>query len=139
MLQNSCWVLLPGKTYVGVQLVRVLLANTSAAHHTSRQEMQLSSIPVSLRPEIGPILVLCYTNHALDSFLLDLVHAGITEGIVRVGRRSSCAELEPYNLRNQEGGQARGAEVGRCRARVERIKYQVNELLERLKASRKAR
>jgi hypothetical protein len=79
-----------GKTYIGVQLVRLLLANTrssSAAAASLQSNVVKSSIPWSQRPEIGPILVLCYTNHALDAFLLDLVNCGITEGIIRVGRR----------------------------------------------------
>ncbi len=53
-----------GKTYVGVQLMRALLAS-----------------PVS-----KPILCMCFTNHALDQFLCGLLEAGVT-GIVRVGGR----------------------------------------------------
>jgi hypothetical protein len=70
-----------------VQLVRLLLANTRSSQDSMRPEMVSSSIPLQLRPVIGPILVLCYTNHALDAFLMDLVNCGITEGIIRVGRR----------------------------------------------------
>ena len=40
-----------GKTVVGVQLMKVLLANKD-------------------RTEIGPILTICFTNHALDQFLV---------------------------------------------------------------------
>ena len=48
---------------------------------------------------IGPLLVVCLTNHALDSFLVALLDFGIT-GIVRVGGRSQMSRLDPYNLRN---------------------------------------
>lgn len=70
-----------------MQLVRLLLANTRSCPDSLRPEMVSSSIPLQQRPVIGPILVLCYTNHALDAFLMDLVNCGITEGIIRVGRR----------------------------------------------------
>jgi hypothetical protein len=53
--------------------------------------------------------------------------------------RSNCPELERYNLRNQEVGKAGGREVGKCRARVEELKQQVNARLDRLKASKTAR
>lgn len=77
-----------GKTYIGVQLVCTLLANTrNSLADRKAADIVGSSVPLSKRPDIGPILVLCYTNHALDSFLLDLVHCGIDEGIIRVGRR----------------------------------------------------
>jgi hypothetical protein len=78
-----------------VQLVRLLLANTRSSADSLKSETARSSIPWQLRPLIGPILVLCFTNHALDAFLMDLVNCGITEGIIRVGRRcvshSRCA------------------------------------------------
>jgi hypothetical protein len=71
--------------------VRLLLANTrsSSAAASLQPDVVESSIPLGQRPEIGPILVLCFTNHALDAFLLDMVNCGINEGIIRVGRR--CA------------------------------------------------
>ncbi|KAG2452041.1 hypothetical protein HYH02_003079 [Chlamydomonas schloesseri] len=43
------------------------------------------------------ILVVCYTNHALDSFLESLIAKGITS-IVRVGGRSKNEALANYNL-----------------------------------------
>ena len=80
-----------GKTYLGVQFVRALLANTLGDRL------------------IGPLLVVCLTNHALDSFLVALLDVGIT-GIVRVGGRSQTSRLEPYNLRNL------GEKVSACAA-----------------------
>lgn len=38
------------------------------------------------RPCIGPVLIVCFTNHALDQFLEGLVAAGLTS-LVRVGGR----------------------------------------------------
>lgn len=62
-----------GKTYVGVQIVRLMLANT-----------RTSAGQPGLQPVVGPLLLVCKTNHALDSFLEDLFAAGITN-LTRVG------------------------------------------------------
>nr|XP_034979822.1 NFX1-type zinc finger-containing protein 1 [Zootoca vivipara] len=67
-----------GKTYVGLKIMEVLLENKAVCGET-------------------PILVVCYTNHALDQFL-----EGILEfqprGIVRVGSRSNSEKLKPFTL-----------------------------------------
>ncbi|KAH6960364.1 hypothetical protein DER45DRAFT_602303, partial [Fusarium avenaceum] len=68
-----------GKSYLGVQLVRVLLA-------------------VREQAKLGPIVVCCHTNHALDQFLKHLDTAGV-DGIVRIGNRGTAPELESKNLR----------------------------------------
>ncbi|KAM0469932.1 hypothetical protein ACHAP7_009775 [Fusarium lateritium] len=68
-----------GKSYLGVQLVRVLLA-------------------VRKQAKLGPIVACCHTNHALDQFLKHLDDAGV-DGIIRIGNRSATPELESKNLR----------------------------------------
>ena len=52
-------------------------------------------------PEVGsrPILVVCYTNHALDQFLEGILEFCPT-GIVRVGSRCKNPSLETFNLKN---------------------------------------
>lgn len=72
-----------GKSYVGIQLIKVLLANTSPTA-TAAEKHQLEHPGLSMRPVINPILIVCLTNHALDQFLEALHHAGVTE-MVRVG------------------------------------------------------
>ncbi|CAH1269009.1 ZNFX1 [Branchiostoma lanceolatum] len=72
-----------GKTYIGLKIMQVLLRNSFEwRRHCNR-----------------PILVVCYTNHALDQFL-----EGITEfcsqGIVRVGGQSKSEKLEVFQLNN---------------------------------------
>ncbi|KAJ3374512.1 hypothetical protein GGF31_007290 [Allomyces arbusculus] len=47
-------------------------------------------------PTLFPIVVICYTNHALDTFLTDLITAGI-KSIVRVGSKPNEA-LEKYRI-----------------------------------------
>ncbi|KAK3823144.1 MAG: P-loop containing nucleoside triphosphate hydrolase protein, partial [Benniella sp.] len=67
-----------GKTRIGVELMRVLLHNMRSMNS-------------------GPILCICYTNHALDQFLEHLLDKKITN-IVRVGSQSKSTRLEDYNL-----------------------------------------
>lgn len=69
-----------GKSYTGIALIKVLLDNRADAN-------------------LGPILCVCYTNHALDQLLEHLVDAGISQ-IIRVGSRSKSEVLEPLMLRN---------------------------------------
>lgn len=52
---------------------------------------------VILQAKVVPILVVCYTNHALDQFLCHLLDSGITK-IVRIGGQSKEPRLDPYNL-----------------------------------------
>lgn len=46
-------------------------------------------------------MCVCYTNHALDSFLEDLLGKGITD-LVRIGGGSKNAKLDPYQLRSRQ-------------------------------------
>ena len=54
----------------------------------------------SHKPGVGPILVITFTNHALDQVLVGLLKAGIRD-LVRVGGRGKTAELEEFNLINR--------------------------------------
>ncbi len=70
-----------GKSYVGKALLSFLLDNQSLWRRNKKS---------------SPILVVCYTNQALDNVLEDML--GVTERIVRVGGRSSSDLLEKHNL-----------------------------------------
>ncbi|KAG0279756.1 hypothetical protein BGZ95_000288 [Linnemannia exigua] len=67
-----------GKTKIGVDLVKVLLHNKQAMN-------------------CGPILVMSYTNHALDQFLGLLLDHGYNK-IARLGLNSRSRRLAQYNL-----------------------------------------
>ncbi|PWY75451.1 P-loop containing nucleoside triphosphate hydrolase protein [Aspergillus heteromorphus CBS 117.55] len=75
-----------GKSYVGLQIARCLLDN--------QESLQL-----------GPILCVCYTAHALDQFLDGLVKSGISN-IVRIGPPSASSHIEALSLdaRKREPG-----------------------------------
>ncbi|KAM0712369.1 hypothetical protein Q7P37_011464 [Cladosporium fusiforme] len=68
-----------GKSYLGVKLMQVLLG-------------------VREKAKLGPVVVVCYTNHALDQFLEHLIREGIQK-VIRVGGRSASEMLENHNLR----------------------------------------
>ncbi|KAL9958948.1 hypothetical protein ACROYT_G036026 [Oculina patagonica] len=69
-----------GKTYVGLKIARALLQNASIWQKGG---------------EKSPILMVSYTNHALDQFLEGLLPM---KGIVRVGGRSKSEKLKQCNL-----------------------------------------
>ncbi|SPQ99174.1 unnamed protein product (mitochondrion) [Plasmodiophora brassicae] len=72
-----------GKSYVGVQIVlSIIQALSTRLGHS------------------GPVLVICYTNHALDQFLCLLLYAGV-DNVSRIGGRTSSERIEPYAVHNK--------------------------------------
>jgi len=67
-----------GKTWVGLKIVQALLDNTGTCRHS-------------------PMLVVCYTNHALDQFLEGIYR--FTGRIARIGSRSKSETLQTRNLK----------------------------------------
>ena len=70
-----------GKTYLGIALTRALLASRRDSGRSSR-----------------PILVVCLTNHALDSFLAGLRGAGVQK-LLRVGSGSKADWTDAINIK----------------------------------------
>ncbi|KAK4701638.1 hypothetical protein P7C70_g4592, partial [Phenoliferia sp. Uapishka_3] len=60
---------------LGVELIRVLLHNN-----------------------VGLILIIAYTNHALDTLLKSIINTGVTRDIVRGGSGSKDEQISPYSL-----------------------------------------
>jgi hypothetical protein len=91
-----------GKTYVGVQIVRALLANSAGMATESWTAGARGVVDVELneRPRLEPILCVCYTNHALDQFLEHLIDTGVVplSRVVRVGGRSRSEKLSTRTL-----------------------------------------
>jgi hypothetical protein len=89
-----------GKTYIGIKLVHAILSNSRPARGFANLFMQNTHSPEAQLiqqqqgPEIGPLLVVTFTNHALDQFLEGLIKAGITKGLVRMGSRSKSELLQ---------------------------------------------
>lgn len=58
---------------------------------------------------IGPILMIAFTNHALDHMLCSVLDADITTDIVRLGSRTSEDRISQYSIETREmvAGQSR--------------------------------
>ncbi|XP_054723705.1 NFX1-type zinc finger-containing protein 1-like [Uloborus diversus] len=69
-----------GKTFIALKITEMLLQNKYCMSSRS------------------PILVVCYTNHALDQFLEGIL--SYTQKVGRVGGRCQNENLEPYQLKN---------------------------------------
>lgn len=70
-----------GKTFIGLKIVQLLLDNCNNWNPSGK---------------LSPILIICYTNHALDQFLEGILH--FTNSIVRVGGRSANPLMSAYQL-----------------------------------------
>ncbi|KAI9804272.1 MAG: hypothetical protein M1833_007079 [Piccolia ochrophora] len=68
-----------GKSFIGIQLMRVLIDNR-------------------MKADLGPVVIVCYTNHALDQFLECLIEVGMKK-IIRVGGQCKSELVEGKNLR----------------------------------------
>ena len=67
-----------GKSYTGVAIIKALLENRDTA-------------------KLGPIVCVCYTNHALDQLLEHLVKDGVKQ-LIRLGSRSKSELLQDLTL-----------------------------------------
>ncbi|KAH3813292.1 hypothetical protein DPMN_141745 [Dreissena polymorpha] len=78
-----------GKTYIGLKLAKVLLHNKDTWGNVSGMT--------------SPMLIVCYTNHALDQFL-EGVAKFYRGDLVRVGGRSKSERLKSYSLKQYRRG-----------------------------------
>ena len=92
----------PRQTFLGIKIVQLLLHNASSfspppstphrsPHPSSPTKDYLVDMMDSSNSHLGPILCVCFTNHALDQFLEGLLAAGIKKvrgkgSPLRVGR-----------------------------------------------------
>ncbi|XP_068247242.1 NFX1-type zinc finger-containing protein 1-like [Palaemon carinicauda] len=72
-----------GKTFIGLKIAQVLLHNSE---HWKRERKDT------------PILVVCFTNHALDQFLEGMLP--FTKNIVRVGARTKSEIIKDFQISN---------------------------------------
>ncbi|KAH9515715.1 NFX1-type zinc finger-containing protein 1 [Bulinus truncatus] len=85
-----------GKTYVGLKIMKCLLENAASRHE-----------------ENEPILVVCYTNHALDQFLEEMLPF-CPDGIVRVGGKNDSEKLKKFNLKELRRKNSRSLSTRNC-------------------------
>ncbi|XP_050443204.1 NFX1-type zinc finger-containing protein 1-like [Adelges cooleyi] len=79
-----------GKTFIGLKIMRTLIENLYTEYTTSYKKL-----PFKLGK---PILVVCYTNHALDQFMEGILE--FTKHVVRVGGQSKSELMQQYSLIN---------------------------------------
>ena len=84
-----------GKTFIGLRIAKALLQNKSIWHHREQRTENEAINPTGSRKH-SPMLVVCYTNHALDQFLEGIIP--FTDSVTRVGGRGKSESLERFNL-----------------------------------------
>ncbi|ETS04326.1 P-loop containing nucleoside triphosphate hydrolase protein [Trichoderma reesei RUT C-30] len=108
-----------GKSYSGEKIIKVLLANKRIA-------------------SIGPILCVCYTNHALDQLLEHLLDDGIKK-IIRIGSRSKSERLQALNLRmvsqNSDRTRSEKGSLWDIQQELNELRNSMKDSLQRLSAS----
>ncbi|CAG8648533.1 16749_t:CDS:2, partial [Funneliformis mosseae] len=102
-----------GKTVVSIEIMKVLFA----------KEIE--------KQKIGPILTICFTNHALDQFLEHLLDVKITN-IVRLGSRTKSDMIKEFCLEEVCKSRARNKTESRLMAllheNLEEIEDRVNKI-----------
>lgn len=100
-----------GKTFIGLKVATVLLRNAPIWNASSK-----------------PMLVVCYTNHALDQFLEGLIP--VTDRIVRIGGQSKSLVLEAFNLKEKRRKHRRRAHLSNL---AKDIHYRMSDIMRRIK------
>ncbi|XP_008187018.2 NFX1-type zinc finger-containing protein 1 [Acyrthosiphon pisum] len=73
-----------GKTFIGLMIIESIIKN-----------VYQWNVPNRLK---NPILVVCYTNHALDQFMEGIVQ--FTKNVVRIGGQTKSDTVKDYTLKN---------------------------------------
>ncbi|CAH1102677.1 unnamed protein product [Psylliodes chrysocephalus] len=103
-----------GKTFLGLKIARTLLENMKRWYRKT------------------PMLVICYTNHALDQFLEGLLP--VTDELIRIGSQSKNKNIEQFNIRNHRSQfrnhtlQEKRREVANYLSHIDSIKHNLNEI-----------
>ncbi|KAF2171405.1 hypothetical protein M409DRAFT_63696 [Zasmidium cellare ATCC 36951] len=105
-----------GKSFTGIKLIQALLDNRKTAN-------------------LGPIICVCYTNHALDQLLEHLIDADV-KNIIRIGSRSKSERLADINLRTvaqkMDRTKTERQEYGKARGLMEKASKSITTELTRL-------
>lgn len=102
-----------GKSYTGVAIIKALLKNRNPA-------------------QLGPIICVCYTNHALDQLLEHLVEDNV-EQLIRMGSRSKSELLQDLNLhhisKETRPTKIEGHDIHQLYARLDIALSEIEELM----------
>ena len=107
-----------GKTYIGVKLIQALLQNDHFWKHKAQGKT-------------CPIVVVCYTNHALDQFLEEIIDLNLPKReIIRVGARCKSEKVKKFNLKQKvfDACRGRGIFINNTRKRLQTTGKKVEAL-----------
>ncbi|KAK3611429.1 hypothetical protein CHS0354_027157 [Potamilus streckersoni] len=108
-----------GKTFVGLKITELLLHNHSVWKPSDA---------------INPMLIVCYTNHALDQFL-EGIQSFCPKDIVRIGGRCNNEALKPFVLRELKIERRKERHVPSNIYRAEaQCRYNLKQLRENIEA-----
>ncbi|CAE7233886.1 unnamed protein product [Rhizoctonia solani] len=101
-----------GKSYTGLEIIRVLIQN-----------------------RVSPILLVAFTNHALDHMLKGVLDAKITNNIIRLGSKHAADErMMDFSLENAEKMQSQAEQKDRMiGAAYKEMKTSQNDMKELMK------
>ena len=91
-----------GKTYIGIKIVQALLTNRLVWDSAKN----------------SPLLVVCYTNHALDQFLEEIIDLH-SFSVVRIGGRCQNEKVAEFSIKNHKIRQSRSVYREACFKREE--------------------
>jgi hypothetical protein len=117
-----------GKTFIGVKLIQILLQNDHFWKHKAQGKT-------------CPIVVVCYTNHALDQFLEEIIDLNLPKReIIRVGARCKSEKVNKFNLKQKVYAACRSRGIfNKSRKRLQKTEKKVEALEEFLKGSFKSK
>lgn len=78
-----------GKTFLGLKIMKAIIKNLYQNENSYSYIQSLN--------HIKPIIVVCYTNHALDQFMEGILN--FTKQVVRIGGQSKSETIEQYSLK----------------------------------------
>ncbi|KAI0028475.1 hypothetical protein K488DRAFT_58479 [Vararia minispora EC-137] len=105
-----------GKSFTGKEILRVLFASS-----------------------IRPIVLIAFTNHALDHMISSVLDAGITTNIVRLGSMSKDERVSEFNLAKLEAVGGRNAPArayGRARGEVRELEENMRKVMDDIQLPR---
>lgn len=80
--------------------------------------------------KIGPILLIAFTNHALDNILAQLLEKNITKKVVRLGSRSSNETVAQYSLDEIMRTRPKEREGSKAYAQMKELQQEMEKLMD---------
>lgn len=123
-----------GKTYIGLKVVKALLHNKQLWNKDPNTGVE----------DNRPLLVVCYTNHALDQFLEGILKF-FKGDILRLGSRSSSEVMKELNISNMRMTMRKSREVPRAihlgrmetKHTMKALQEEINTICERIEMGKR--